>query len=220
MPARALADPVAVAERLGRLREPHVAPLTAYVERLREECGDRVVPWIDPVDGGVGARVLLLLEAPGPRALGPESPRRSIRGSGFVSAETDDLTAKNLFVLRREAGLLPSQCVLWNVVPWYVGDHERIRAATAEDLRAGVGWLHELLGLLAAVRVVVLMGRKAQRGWDLYAGQHSPTVPTLSCPHPSQRVLNRPGTREAIVATLRAAGAAVSAVREEPSRVS
>ncbi len=76
MPARALRDPEQVRARLGRLREPHVAPLTDFVERLRASRGrGEAVPWFDPADAGVHARVLLLYEAPGARAVGPGSPR-------------------------------------------------------------------------------------------------------------------------------------------------
>jgi len=57
--------------RLDGLEDPHIAPLTEYVRRLRKQRGGgESVPWIDPDDGGVHARVLLLLEAPGARAMG------------------------------------------------------------------------------------------------------------------------------------------------------
>lgn len=64
--------------KLALLREPHVAPLTAFVERMRAERGQDAVPWFDPTEAGVNARILLLLEAPGARAA-------TKRGSGFVS---------------------------------------------------------------------------------------------------------------------------------------
>jgi hypothetical protein len=66
-----------------------------------------------------------LLEAPGGRAV----------GSGFVSRNNPDETAKNFFLLNQEAGLPRSRTVTWNVVPWYVGSGEKIRAVTDADIR-------------------------------------------------------------------------------------
>jgi hypothetical protein len=61
--------------RKSLLLEPHVAPLTAFVQRLREEQDvTRRIPYFDPLDGGAAARILLVLEAPGPKAV----------GSGFI----------------------------------------------------------------------------------------------------------------------------------------
>jgi hypothetical protein len=46
--------------RLERLDEPHVRPLMALIERMR--ASGLKVPNADPNDGGVDARVLVLLE--------------------------------------------------------------------------------------------------------------------------------------------------------------
>src|ERR1041384_539481 len=107
--------------RNGALNLEHVAPLTALVRTIRaDRAHPEDVPFFDPCDGGTRARVLFLLEAPGPRA----------KGSGFVSKNNPDETAKNLFELQREAGIPRDLAVLWNVVPWYVGDGRRIRQVT------------------------------------------------------------------------------------------
>jgi hypothetical protein len=49
------------------LEEPHVAPLTQFVRRLRQPRGGDSVPWFDPTEAGVNARILLLFENPGRR---------------------------------------------------------------------------------------------------------------------------------------------------------
>jgi hypothetical protein len=60
-------------------------PLTALVETIRSETGRREnVPHFDPADGGSKARCLSLLEA----------PSRNAVGSGFVSRNNPDDTAK------------------------------------------------------------------------------------------------------------------------------
>jgi hypothetical protein len=48
------------------------------------------VPDFDPLDGGVNAQVLFLLEKPGPMAA--EDGKRA--GSGFISRDNDDGTAE------------------------------------------------------------------------------------------------------------------------------
>ena len=81
---------------------PRVAALTEFVRALRAEAiaanlipSEDHVPHFDPLDGEVEAGCLFLFEAPGPRAV----------GSGFVSRDNPDETAKNFFFLNREAGL-------------------------------------------------------------------------------------------------------------------
>lgn len=76
---RTLRDRSALADRRARLGDPHVAPLNNWVESLRARLGpSSIVPWFDPADGGVDARILWLLEAPGPR------PTEQ-RGSGIIA---------------------------------------------------------------------------------------------------------------------------------------
>ncbi len=69
------------------------------------------VPHFDPLDGGINARVLFLLEAPGAKAV----------ASGFVSRNNPDETARNFFDLNMAAGIARRDTVCWNVVPWYIG---------------------------------------------------------------------------------------------------
>jgi len=104
---KSLADSSARKARLAALSQPHVAPLAAYVQRLRQAAGHTGrVPDFDPLDGGILAECLFLLEAPGGRAV----------GSGFVSRNNPDETAKNFFLLNQEAGLSRACTVTWNVV--------------------------------------------------------------------------------------------------------
>lgn len=66
----------------------HIAPLTEYVAKLRLR-GLGEVPDFDPLDGGIEARILFLLEKPGPMTA--EGGKRI--GSGFISRNNDDSTA-------------------------------------------------------------------------------------------------------------------------------
>jgi len=88
----ALTDAGERVARTARIREPHVAPLSELVDRMRKERGpDCHIPYFDPCDGGIHARILILMEAPGPKAIGPNTG-----GSGFVSRNNADPTASNL----------------------------------------------------------------------------------------------------------------------------
>jgi uracil-DNA glycosylase len=190
---KSLRDSGALKARKAALDHPHVVPLAAFVSRLRKQVPDGV-PHFDPLDGGVHAECLFLLEAPGRRA----------KGSGFVSRNNPDETAKNFFELNEKAGLPRLRTVTWNVVPWYVGSNTNIRAVTKADIKASEPYLKELLGLLPALRAVVLVGRKAQGAKPVFE-QFAPNCAVFQCPHPSPLSLNgRPNRHSEILSCLKA----------------
>lgn len=63
---RSLRSPEAIALRRQMLVEPHVAPLARYVDSLRAKHPTWEFQDFDPMDGGVEADILFLLEKPGP----------------------------------------------------------------------------------------------------------------------------------------------------------
>lgn len=210
---RALLDRVINAEEVDRrrsqLRDPHVVELTDYVERVRVAHGDdATVPWFDPAGGGVHARVLLLMQDPSEVAA---------KGSGFISPDNNDQTARNTTIAVDAAELTSELRVHWNIYPWWVNhrgqDPTRPRESFAEAMHAAVPLIDELIiDLLVEIRVVVLFGNHAQAGWDRYVKdrRHSPIVEVLRCPHPSPLAWNKSapdGRRNSdlIIETLRAA---------------
>jgi uracil-DNA glycosylase len=90
---------------LDRDGDPHVLPLMNVVRDLRARGLD--VPNVDPNDGGVNARCLILLETPGPKSV----------ASRFVSRDNPDPSARNLASALDAASLARSDVLLWNVVP-------------------------------------------------------------------------------------------------------
>ncbi len=191
---RLFSDPSALAEREKHLDDEHVAPLNEWVRDLRQRLGSSaIVPWFDPGDGGIRARILWLLEAPGPKAT------RQRGGSGIVSCNNNDGTAQNTWKFRAAAGVTRDLVVHWNAIPYYLGSETRIRAHARADVAAVGPLLRELLELLPDLSVVILGGRAAQDLWRGYAPQESAITP-IECPHPSPTNVNtRPGTREQII---------------------
>lgn len=171
--------------------------LGPFVDRLRRQRQTRKIPAFDPADGGSVAKVLFLLEAPGPGAV----------RSGLISRNNKDETAAIFNGLLAEAGIAPAETLLWNVVPWYIGNDEgtKIRPARVADLREAAEHLIELLRLLPSLRAVVLVGRKAQhRSVAALIADTRPGVAVFECYHPSPLVLRgRPRNRAQILGVLK-----------------
>ena len=180
-------------KKLVRLNEPRIKPLTEYVETIRKETslGDKI-PYFDPDDGGVDARCIFLLEAPGPKAV----------ASGFISRDNPDESAKNFFELNIQAGIPREITISWNIVPWYIGTERKIRPANSQDIKDGLVHLQKLFLLLPRLELVVMVGRKAQRAETIFKTK-MPNLKLLSMYHPSPMFINRaPGNRELVLASL------------------
>lgn len=168
-----LDHPAELARRLARTDEPHVTAL----EPVRAEllARGRRVPFFDPEDGGADARLLLLLETPGPAG----------DGSRFVSRDNRTPTGANLRRFLAGAGIARADTVIWNVVPWIVhAAGARNRAVTAAERQEGMDLLPGLLALLPRLRVVVLAGRHAGAAEPVVRAAR-PDVAVLTMPHPS-----------------------------------
>lgn len=187
-----LSSAEAIAERLRRLDEPHVEPLSDFVRGLRAATG-RAVPWFDPLDGGAEARLLVLMEAPS---------RKGIE-NGFVSVDNPTPTGRRMRETFASAGIPRDHRVVWNVVPWYLGDSMKARNPTRAERRAGTDWLADLLPLLPSLRAVLTLGAPAREGW---AALGSP-LPHIAAPHPSNTNLcARPWALEEFHRAVEAAG--------------
>lgn len=99
------------AERQKLLSEPYIKSLTEFVDRIKKDRGlSYDIPYFDPCDGGIKAKVLFLLEAPGPKAV----------KSGFISRNNDDKSAQNMLYFLKQAGISREDTILWNIIPWYL----------------------------------------------------------------------------------------------------
>ncbi|TAG08398.1 MAG: uracil-DNA glycosylase [Verrucomicrobia bacterium] len=192
-----LKDPQERANRIAQLQDLHVAPLTQFVAQLREEVGDEAgIPEFDPWDGGIAAEILFLLEAPGAKAV----------KSGFISRNNNDESAKNFYEISFEANIPRTRTITWNIVPWYIGTGSKIRAATGSDIVSGSSSLSRFLDLLPKLKVIVLVGLKAQCAEEMIRTLR-PNAHIVKSYHPSPRFVNRyPRNRSLIVDAFRAAG--------------
>jgi uracil-DNA glycosylase len=177
-----------------------IAPL----ERWRAElaAGGRAVPRFDPRDGGVDAKVLILLETPG----------AGMTGEDVVSRDNPGGTARNFLKFVHMAELAREDSVLWNVVPWVVhAPSAKNRPLRRSELREGLATIPALLDLLPCLRAAVLLGRAAAQAEPVIR-KTRPDLPVFTAPHPSPTIVcTHPSVGERIVATLRAAAAEVHA---------
>ena len=178
------------ARKVAALGAPHLATLERYRASI---AAARVVPHFDPDDGGDRARVLLLLETPGPRM-------GEVR---IVSRDNTTGTARNITRFSAAAGLGRAQTVIWNIVPWIIHQPGATnRAPTRAETTAGLALLPGLLDRLPALRVAVLAGRAAALAEPVIAA-HRPGLAILRMPHPSPTyVCTKPSIAGAIQATL------------------
>ncbi len=130
--------------------------------------------------------------------------RRLRRGSGIISPDNDDGSAENLWRLHEEAGL-PRTCALpWNIMPWYVGSAQKIRALsrTTTSRRCPASARCSRTPRVADRGDV--RGQAPQGLVPLLLRDDAPLLPTLAVPHPSPQSLNvHRQNRHVIVRALR-----------------
>jgi hypothetical protein len=150
-----------------------MVPLGAFVRDIRARHGS--APDMDPLDGGIRARLLLLLETPGPQVF----------KTAFVSRDNPTGTASNLFRYLSEAGIPRRETLIWNAVPWVIQvPGARNRSPRASEARAGIRELPPLLDLLPRLQGVLLAGRVAGFAQDTIRTLR-PEVAVIAIPHPS-----------------------------------
>jgi uracil-DNA glycosylase len=189
---KSLADPAALSARRASADEPHLLPLRDLARRIASE-RRAPVPDADPLDAGIEARLLLLLETPGP----------AISRTGFVSRDNPTGTAANLFRFLREAAIPRADTLIWNTVPWVIHAEGGLnRAPSRSEQRLAEPYLAPLLDILPHLAVVVLAGRIAGATREPLR-RLRPGLPIVAIPHPSPTfVCTSPSVRERILAGL------------------
>jgi uracil-DNA glycosylase len=171
---KSLADPAVLAARRALVEAPHLAALRALARTIAAE-RDAPVPDPDPLDGGAEARMLLLLETPGP----------AIFRTGFVSRDNATGTAANLFRFLAEAGIARRDTLIWNTIPWVIHPEGALnRAPRRSEMAAATPYLAPLLACLPRLALVVLSGRFAAGLRPAFTDLR-PNLPVVEIPHPS-----------------------------------
>ena len=190
MPNGRNADRAVVAEKLSRIREPHVRKLNDLSDRIADAAGlpRGHVPYVDPNQGGVRARVLVLLDNPSTKA-------EAGTGSGLLSLDNNDRTARNCREAYARHSVAWSDVVHWNVVPFPVAGIKNGGSTVAERARSAQ-WTREFVVLCPDLEMVLLLGAAARDGWQRAGIDRDLYVLPGKVPHCSARGLNSPGGRE------------------------
>ncbi|MDN5753665.1 MAG: hypothetical protein L0H15_10370 [Nitrosospira sp.] len=155
----------------------------------------KTIPWPDPASGGIYSRALLLLQDPSEVATA---------GTGFISPDNNDPTAKNVTDALLEAGLRWDLRLQWNVYPWWVNtyktksgkdkarelrDPTRPRETWTNARKTAAALWGSFFELLPELRVIVVFGKESWKGWEatrrylpLPSGVSELCAPSLSPP--------------------------------------
>lgn len=197
MPNGRNANPTVLADKHSRIRAAHVAKLNAVADRVADTEGVErgQVPYVDPDTAGVNARMLVLLDNPSTKA-------EAGTGSGLLSLDNDDRTARNCREAYERHGIRMADVVHWNVVPFPVAGVKNGGSTPAERAR-GVQWTREVVNLLPRLEIVLLLGASARDGWERAAiARPGLYIPPGKIPHCSMRGLNMAGGRERFEAAI------------------
>ncbi|OZG26383.1 uracil-DNA glycosylase [Williamsia sp. 1138] len=184
------ADPAVVADKMSRIRDAHVAPLNRLADNIADSQGlpRGHVPYVDPDQGGVKARLLVLLDNPSTKA-------EAGTGSGLLSLDNNDRTARNCREAYARHNVSWSDVVHWNVVPFPVAGAKNGGSTPAERSQAAQ-WTEQFVDLCPRVEFVLLLGVAARDGWDRATIDRDILVLPGKIPHCSDRGLNSAGGRE------------------------
>lgn len=193
IPTRATADEALALQRCRdkvyrddlykRRYSANVRALNEYVDNLRLQ-RRAVVPYVAPTYGGVDARLLTLMQDPGPK-----TDLSNTDGSGMLCVENTDLSAARQKFFLTEAGIDIADIVSWNAYPW-----PKPHPQTQETDRQAALTLRDFLALTPHIEVVILNGLVAKRIWRLLDEEIDPRavegikpIPTF---HTSERAIN------------------------------
>jgi hypothetical protein len=189
-----------------------VERINRFIDELGAKDDAGHPPYIPPMCGGVDAVALSISRDPGPKAGGT-------KGSGFLSIENDDPSAERMGQFFDEAGIDYAEVVGWNAYPWYINSDP-----TTDQLLAGVEPLRDLIGLMPRLRVVLVHGTAAGKGWKLFLRENRNLIERrgivwLSTYHTSRQALQTPDRveRELREASIRNALTLAASVMRAPS---
>lgn len=166
-----------------RRYEAHVRKINKHVDELRSTHRAEI-PYVAPSYGGVDARLLTLMQDPGPK-----TNLANVDGSGMICVENADLTAARQKFFLNEAGINVLDIVSWNAYPW-----PKPHPQTPESDRQAALALRDFLSFTPHIEVVILNGTVARRIWRLLENVSAPRafedITPISTFHTSERAIN------------------------------
>ncbi|WP_251005956.1 hypothetical protein [Escherichia coli] len=127
-----LENPDIIRQRYELLYLPHIAPLTQWIKNYKAKGIEML--WIDPADGGVNARMLILLQ----------SPARSNLVPRFVSQDNPGPSQQNLNSFLKQARIKRENIIIWNTIPWLILHNENV-SPTKENINKGIAIIKTLM---------------------------------------------------------------------------
>ena len=91
--------------------------------------------------------------------------------------------------LLQQAELSRDKILLWNIFPWQLSA-KQVVTPTKQQLIEAVPATLELLTLLPELKVIILVGKKAEAGWKHAVVPVDSGIEILRCPHPSPQHFN------------------------------
>ncbi|WP_242661347.1 uracil-DNA glycosylase [Mycobacterium mantenii] len=178
------AYPEFLAAKHARIRDPHVAPLNDLADEIADARGmpRKYVPYVDPDSGGIYARVMVMLDNPSTKA-------EAGTGSGLLSIDNDDRTARNMREAYALHGVPLKYVVPWNAVPFPVAGLKN-GGSTPAERREGAPWIREFVRRCMNLEYVLLLGAAARDGWKRTGLKKPEPIVPWPVPHPSMRGLN------------------------------
>lgn len=165
-----------------RRYDSNIRRINQFVDALRSQ--RRVdIPYVAPTYGGERARLLILMQDPGPK-----TRLTNAGGSGMICLENFDLSAARQKYFLKEAGIDVADIVAWNAYPW-PKPHPQTAASDREAAEA----LRNFLSLTPHVEAVLLNGNVAKRIWRVLKDSSPDTVSdikTFPTFHTSERAIN------------------------------
>lgn len=159
-----------------RIREPHVAPINALADQIATayalELG--IVPYVDPDQGGIHARALVLLDNPSTMA-------EAGTGSGLLSLDNYDWAARNCREAYDRHGVSWKDVVHWNVCPFPTVNTKNGGSSPAERAR-GAQSTRRLIELLPAWRLFFPWEKQ-----HVTVGDSPPSIGKVSTPSRAER---------------------------------
>ncbi|TSE01833.1 uracil-DNA glycosylase [Skermania sp. ID1734] len=193
------AIPTVLTARMARIREPHVSPLNDLADEIADTYGlpRGHVPYVDPDVGGIHARALVLLD-------NPSSQAEAGTGSGLLSLENNDWTAKNCREAYAKYQIDWSDVVHWNVCPFPIAGTKNGGSSAAERAE-GARWTRRVVEMLPNLIVVLPLGNAARDGWRRASIQRANLFDFggQKIPHCGNRGLNQPGGRDRFEGAIR-----------------